>query len=1199
MQQKLTQLFSLRLWMLLATLVGGVLYANADTTTYTFTGTDWTAISGGSAANWTSGKNGAGFSNNGIQVSTSVSGANGTSPVSFTNVTKIVATYNTNKSAGAGTLVAQIGSNAESSKSWKYSGSSDGRTAKFTVTWNYDTPQTGKVKITCSTTTNSIYLVSIAITTSTPVSSVSLNKSSTTLEVGDTETLTATLFPDNATNKNVSWSSDDTDVATVSNGVVTAVGVGTAIITVTTEDGSKTATCAVTVNAASRLAVNLTGFTAYAYTIVKGNTTTTSATNDQGGWSAAYTYSSSDEDVATVNASGVITAVAKGAAAITCSLNVSGSDATYKPGETTSMTIEITVNNPSHTVTFSANGSTYGEPASVEEGEDITFPAENPSDVNGYTFLGWTSATISGQVEEAPAFVTSAKMGLSDITYYAVFAEKTKGTETTETDVLTRVTTGITTSGYSNWEDKTGTSGAVYAGNSAGDYESIQLRSNNSNSGIITTTSGGKATKVAVVWNSHTTSGRQIEIYGKKGVAYSSAESLYKGSSESGSSLGTIDYGTSTELAISGDYPYIGIRSKSGALYLTSVSITWTSGTPDTYAHYCTTVSALPSPVIIMADVTMEWGETGKAVAPSATINGDAYDGSYTFTVDDDNLTVASDGTLSCNVVGEYSVTASIAATGEHQAASKTCTVTVTKKDVTLSFANEIVRKVTSDAAYTQAATVTPDSYNGTVSYSKESASTSEGAEVNSTTAEVTFSATGSVIVKATAPATELYNEATATYTIRIQTTPTIPALANVERTYGSTYTLDISDFACGDISMEASNTAIATVDGLTITPAAVGTIIITVNTAESDTYTAGSTSFTFKVNPPTPQNTASKVYGRVSSTSALTDGKYLIVYDDAYVAFNGGLETLDAASNTIGITYDYNDVLGYYIKPTEATRAATFDITAVEGGYTIKSASGKYIGQDSDANGLAASESEAYVNTISCDTYEADIISSGNAHLRYNSTSGQERFRYFKSSTYTSQQAIQLYKLVDGYESVTLNSSGYLTYASIYPMDFTNSLADGYSAWQITGIDGTTITFERITGAIAGGQGVLLKGTAGASINIPLKSSETELTGNKLAATLAPTYFEDETMYALSGDKFYLNEPCTLKANRAYIPANEVPSDVKGFIFVFNDIATGIVETQTVSSDEAEPIFNLAGQRLQKPQRGINIVGGRKVLVK
>ena len=80
------------------------------------------------------------------------------------------------------------------------------------------------------------------------VTGVSLNKNTTTIKVGGTETLTATVEPANATNEAVTWSSDNISVATVdANGLVTAVAEGSATITVTTEDGSKTATCTVIV----------------------------------------------------------------------------------------------------------------------------------------------------------------------------------------------------------------------------------------------------------------------------------------------------------------------------------------------------------------------------------------------------------------------------------------------------------------------------------------------------------------------------------------------------------------------------------------------------------------------------------------------------------------------------------------------------------------------------------------------------------------------------------------------------------------------------------------------------------------------------------------------------------------------------------------------------------------------------------------
>ena len=255
---------------------------------------------------------------------------------------------------------------------------------------------------------------------------------------------------------------------------------------------------------------------------------------------------------------------------------------------------------PLHNVTFSVNG-VVSDPTSVAEDAAITFPA-NPADVGGKTFVGWTTTPISGTTDEASSLVTSATMGNADITYYAVFAKGTSGT-VTKTDVLTGTTIGVTGNSYSSWSKKqaSGGSDAVYAGNSMTyGKSSIQLRSTD-NSGIVSTTSGGKVKKVTVTWNSATSNNRTLDIYGKN-TAYTAASNLYSTStSTQGTYLGSIEYkttnGTSTELTIDGDYKYIGLRSYSGVIYISQISIEWeASGT--TYSEYCTSVTV---PVSISA----------------------------------------------------------------------------------------------------------------------------------------------------------------------------------------------------------------------------------------------------------------------------------------------------------------------------------------------------------------------------------------------------------------------------------------------------------------------------------------------------------------------------------------------------------------------------------------------------------------------
>ena len=272
-----------------------------------------------------------------------------------------------------------------------------------------------------------------------------------------------------------------------------------------------------------------------------------------------------------------------------------------------------------HTVTwYTAVGETTKD--TLEEGAAITKPETNP-EMEGYVFMGWTNECFVA--EDGSDFTAIEDFGTADADkeYYAVFAVETTtggGSDKIVTDLLNRATTEATNQNYVAWSGKTATSSAVYAGQSAGSNESIQLRSKNSNSGIVTTTSGGKAKKVTIDWNTNTSNGRTVIIYGKNS-AYTQATDLYDTNNQ-GTELGTIVCGTSTELTISGEYAYIGICSKDGAMYLNSVSIVWettVSGEPTTtYSSYMTTCTP--------EEYTIEWSVNGKVTETTTVVEGDA-----------------------------------------------------------------------------------------------------------------------------------------------------------------------------------------------------------------------------------------------------------------------------------------------------------------------------------------------------------------------------------------------------------------------------------------------------------------------------------------------------------------------------------------------------------------------------------------------
>ena len=149
------------------------------------------------------------------------------------------------------------------------------------------------------------------------VTEVTLDKTELTLTEGGTETLTATVKPDNADNRKVTWSSDKTEIATVDGaGKVTAVKAGEAVVTVTTEDGGKTATCKVTVKAK---AVPVTGveINPWAVTLsIRGTSKLSYSIRPADATNQNVKWESESPSVATVDSEGNVQGVAAGTAKI-------------------------------------------------------------------------------------------------------------------------------------------------------------------------------------------------------------------------------------------------------------------------------------------------------------------------------------------------------------------------------------------------------------------------------------------------------------------------------------------------------------------------------------------------------------------------------------------------------------------------------------------------------------------------------------------------------------------------------------------------------------------------------------------------------------------------------------------------------------------------------------------------------------------
>lgn len=438
--------------------------------------------------------------------------------------------------------------------------------------------------------------------------------------------------------------------------------------------------------------------------------------------------------------------------------------------------------------------------------------------------------------------------------------------------------------------------------------------------------------------------------------------------------------------------------------------------------------------------------------------------------------------------------------------------------------------------------------------------------------------------------------------------TPTFNIENELTLSYGETLTLTQSSdpnssshiITNGSVSFTATPQGIVTFNGLEIAATAAGTATITLTTTATANFESASKAFTIEVTAPEGRTDAfvgesaqqifyetfAECHGTGEAGSFKGTGNDAIVSDQAGWTF-----TKANAANGCG----------KFGSSSAAGSAKTPSISTVNGAtYTLTFKAAPW---DNDANtsmnvavngGTITGISEDEMTTQAWNEYTATITATGNA---INITFSASENRFFLDDVVLTKPATTFS------ESVKFNASGYATYCSQYPLDFTN--AEGYTAWQITSISSdNVITFEKVAGSVKGGTGLLLKGAAGATVTLTSADSETALSDNKLVGTLAPTYISAGQYYGLSGKTFVKVNAGTVPAGKALLPASLVNENtggnVKAFTFVFNDLTTGVnaVDNGQWTMDNGA-IFDLSGRRLSKPAKGINIINGKKVVVK
>ena len=431
-----------------------------------------------------------------------------------------------------------------------------------------------------------------------------------------------------------------------------------------------------------------------------------------------------------------------------------------------------------------------------------------------------------------------------------------------------------------------------------------------------------------------------------------------------------------------------------------------------------------------------------------------------------------------------------------------------------------------------------------------------------------------------------------------------------------------------GTVTLTSLNEAVATVDGLTITPQAVGTAMISVSTAATDAYNAGSVMFPITVNAPEGGTEAKPSTG--GETDILLFGESFGINDTS-----NARDWDNSYSVKFGIEAVYSGISGYTTVNARQGKNGTgtsgsglnqktqnTDASIIMGPLNVADYFDLRLTYQWKAGSIGATYfTKAYYATSSTGTY-TELIGTGTGATTFVERSytlpaaAQVSTLYLKivwntSNTGAVIDEVQLRGSSPGTAAsitATLNSYGYASYCSEYPLDFSDYESAGYSAWQVTGVSGETINFAQVTGTVKGGTGLILKGEPNETVTLHSANSTTTLDDNLLVGAIVDIYAETGQYFGLKGNAFVPVAESTVPAGKALLPASLITSnEVKALSFVFEEDATGISLMEDGRSQmedgaiykQGSTIVNLAGQRLDNSQlkRGIYIVNGKKIL--
>jgi hypothetical protein len=194
---------------------------------------------------------------------------------------------------------------------------------------------------------------------------------------------------------------------------------------------------------------------------------------------------------------------------------------------------------------------------------------------------------------------------------------------------------------------------------------------------------------------------------------------------------------------------------------------------------------------------------------------------------------------------------------------------------------------------------------------------------------------------------------------------------------------------------------------------------------------------------------------------------------------------------------------------------------------------------------------------------------------------------------------------------AITLGSNGYTTFASTSSLDLTAAnLPDGVKAYKAA-VDGEIVRFTEVNEAVQANTGILVEGAPNGTVNIPIAASGSDISSSNdfLVNTTGNTFSGDDDYYYFVLYKnsnpleFWTIDPNTIAipAQKAYLKVEKASLGASSRMLAvsFDDEPLSITSVTTENGDGPVGIYNLQGQLLATPKKGLNIRNGKKVFVR